>query len=115
AAAVVIRTGLASGFAAGSFRSMTSTVGAPFRWVTPSDSISAQIRAGSTFGRQTCVPPTAVTAHGKHQPLQWNIGSVQRKTEPGPSPLWHITARHCRYAPRWLYITPLARPVVPLV
>jgi len=26
-------------------------------------------------------PPGAVTAHGKHQPLQWNIGSVHRYTE----------------------------------
>ena len=24
------------------------------------------------------VPATAVTPHVKHQPLQWNIGSVQR-------------------------------------
>ena len=24
------------------------------------------------------LPAAAVTAHGKHQPLQWNIGSVQR-------------------------------------
>ena len=24
------------------------------------------------------MPPTAVTAQVKHQPLQWNIGSVQR-------------------------------------
>ena len=37
-----------------------------------------KIAAGSTRRRQTCVPATAVTAQVKHQPLQWNIGSVQR-------------------------------------
>ena len=26
----------------------------------------------------TCVPATTEIDHGKHQPLQWNIGSVQR-------------------------------------
>ena len=54
------------------------TVGAPFRWVTPTSWISRQISAGSTRRRQTCAPPTAVTPHVQHQPLQWNIGSVQR-------------------------------------
>jgi hypothetical protein len=57
---------------------MTSTVGAPHRCVIPSFSISRQTRGGSTFGRQTCVAPAAVTAQVKHQPLQWNIGRVQR-------------------------------------
>ncbi len=28
-------------------------------------------------GRHAC-PASAVTVHGKHQPLQWNIGNVQR-------------------------------------
>ena len=37
-----------------------------------------QMRPGSTRRRQMCVPAIAVTAHVKHQPLQWNIGSVQR-------------------------------------
>ena len=56
------------------------TVGAPLKWVTPSLPSSAQMRAGSTLRRQTCRPPTAVTAQVKHQPLQWNMGSVQRYT-----------------------------------
>ncbi len=29
------------------------------------------------------MPAMAVTDHGKHQPLAWNIGSVQRKTAAG--------------------------------
>ena len=37
-----------------------------------------KIAAASTRRRQTCVPASAVTVHGKHQPLQWNIGSVHR-------------------------------------
>ena len=58
--------------------SMLSTVGAPHIWVTPCSTIIGKISAGSTLRRQTCVPPIAVTDQGKHQPLQWNIGSVHR-------------------------------------
>ena len=57
---------------------MDSTVGAPSRWVTPSARIRRHTSVGSTLGRQTWVAPAAVTAHGKHHPLQWNIGSVHR-------------------------------------
>src|SRR5256885_9409599 len=32
----------------------------------------------STLRRHTCVPASIATVHGKHQPLQWNIGSVHR-------------------------------------
>ena len=55
-----------------------TTVGAPFRWVTRCSRISRQITSPRTSRRQTWVPPIAVTAHGVHQPLQWNIGSVHR-------------------------------------
>ena len=34
--------------------------------------------AASTVRRQTFVPAFAAMVHGKHQPLQWNIGSVHR-------------------------------------
>ena len=78
APAVVTCTGRSSRCAAGSEPSMTSTVGAPFRCVIASSAISFQTTGGSTFGRHTCLAPTAVTAQVKHQPLQWNIGSVQR-------------------------------------
>ena len=57
---------------------MVSTVGAAHRWVTPSDVSARQIGSASTFGRQTCLAPAAVTAHVYAQPLQWNIGSVHR-------------------------------------
>ena len=36
--------------------------------------------------------PMAVTAHVKHQPLQWNIGSVQRKTDRESSRAWCASA-----------------------
>ena len=75
---------------------MDSTVGAPSRCVTPCSRTSSQIRAGSTFGRQTCVAAAAVTAHGKHQPLQWNIGSVQRCTDDGLSPVCPTIDNACR-------------------
>jgi hypothetical protein len=58
--------------------SIVSTVGAPHICVTPCSTMSPKMRFGSTARRHTCVPPIAVTDHGKHQPLQWNIGSVQR-------------------------------------
>ena len=38
----------------------------------------AKIFDGSTLRRQTLMPAVAATVHGKHQPLQWNIGNVQR-------------------------------------
>ena len=94
---------------------MVSTVGAALKWVIPSVRSSRQISAGSTARRQTWVPPAAVTAQVKHQPLQWNIGSVHRYLVPGPRRAWYAIAVACRYAPRWWYITPLGRPVVPLV
>src|SRR5258705_296819 len=84
APATVIVTGLSSRRAAGSLTTPMWTVGAPLKWVTPSLSSSAQMRAGSTFRRQTWRPPTAVTAQVKHQPLQWNMGSVQRYTVSNP-------------------------------
>ena len=55
-----------------------STVGAPHMLVTPCCSMSRYTSAGSTRRRQIWVPPTAVTAQVWHQPLQWNMGSVQR-------------------------------------
>ena len=63
---------------------MVSTVGAALKWVIPSVRSSRQISAGSMARRQTWVPPAAVTAQVKHQPLQWNIGSVHRYLVPGP-------------------------------
>ena len=40
--------------------------------------ISSHIAGPRTARRQTCVPATAQMVQGKHQPLQWNIGRVQR-------------------------------------
>ena len=62
----------------GALSSMFITIGAPHRCVTPCSAIAAKIAAASTRRRQTCVPASAVTVQGKHQPLQWNIGRVQR-------------------------------------
>ena len=54
------------------------------KWVTPcvADQLATP-RAGSTLRRHTWVPPAAVTAQVKHQPLQWNIGSVHRYADVG--------------------------------
>ena len=71
-------TGRSSRRASGWLTSESCTVGALQQWVTPSRSKSSQIAPGSTERTQTCVPAAAVTAQVKHQPLQWNIGSVQR-------------------------------------
>jgi hypothetical protein len=54
------------------------TIGAPHRCVTLWSAIASKIALASTRRRQTWVPATAVMVHGKHQPLQWNIGSVHR-------------------------------------
>src|SRR2546430_16114060 len=67
--------------AAGSLISMMRTVGAPLKCVTPCSEMSFQTSGGSIFLSSRCRPPAPVNAHGKHQPLQWNIGSVHRKTD----------------------------------
>jgi hypothetical protein len=112
---VATRTVRSSGPACGAYASIDSTVGAPSRWVTRSSRSSRHTSAGSTRRRQTWVAPAAVTAHGKHQPLQWNIGSVHRCTADGDRPVCPTIASACRYAPRWWYMTPFGRPVVPEV
>ena len=63
----------------------------------------------------TCVPAAAVTAHGKHQPLQWKSGSVHRKTESRSSSCTTISPSALIAVPRWVYMTPFGRPVVPEV
>ena len=65
--------------AAGSQIVIVSTVGAAQKWVTPDSRMCRQIALGSSLSAGTGARRrSAVTAHGKHQPLQWNIGSVQR-------------------------------------
>ena len=54
------------------------TVGAAHNQPTFSWRTRSKTRAGSTFGRQMCLPPTAVMIHTKVQPFAWNIGSVHR-------------------------------------
>jgi hypothetical protein len=49
--------------------------------VTRCSSMASKISFTSTLRRQILVPAFAAIAQGKHQPLQWNIGSVQRETE----------------------------------
>ena len=69
---VPIRTGRGSFSlpAPGSQIVIVSTVGAAQKWLTPDSRMCRQIAEASTFGRHRCTPPMAVTAHGKHQPLQ---------------------------------------------
>ena len=113
AAATVTVSGRSTGWAAGSFTSTDSTAGAPQRWVTPSASMSSQMRSPRTARRHTCRPPAPTIAHGWHQPLQWNIGSVHRYTVSGPWRWVMFSPSAFRYAPRWVYITPFGSPVVP--
>src|SRR5204862_5836970 len=99
----------------GAWISIVITMGAPHMWVTPCRAMAGKISAGSTRRRQTCVPPTAVTAHVYVQPLQWNIGSVQRYTDFASSPNMSALPSGFRYPPRWWETTPLGLPVVPAV
>ncbi len=54
------------------------TMGAPHRWVTLWSAMASKIGLARTQRRHTCVPATADSVQGKHQPLQWNMGSVHR-------------------------------------
>ena len=47
--------------------------------------MASRSRSGIELAQAHVVAPAAVTAHGKHQPLQWNIGSVHRNTLAGSS------------------------------
>ena len=64
--------------------------------MTPSSRSAVQMRSGSTLRSATWVPPAAVTAQGKHQPLQWNIGSVHRYVERIDRPVCAAIASACR-------------------
>src|SRR5207245_10143640 len=64
--------------AAGALARAIKTVGAAQSQLTFSVRMSSNTRVGSTFGKQTWTPPTAVTNHTKVQPFAWNIGNVQR-------------------------------------
>ena len=55
-----------------------STTGAPQKCVTPWSRMASKIPFASTRRRHTLVPSIAAMVHGKHQPLQWYIGRVQR-------------------------------------
>ena len=54
------------------------TIGAPQRWVTRCSAMRSYIALARTWRRQTWTPALTLIDHGKHQPLQWNIGSVHR-------------------------------------
>ena len=56
------------------------TIGAPHRCVTLCSAMASYMAFGRTHLRHTCVPATTDSVQGKHQPLQWNIGSVHRYT-----------------------------------
>ena len=55
-------------------------MGAPHIWVTPEFAMASYMPLVVTPRRQTWVPAWAVMVQGKHQPLQWNMGSVHRYT-----------------------------------
>ena len=57
---------------------MLATTGAPHMWLTRCEPIAEKIEVASVERRQTWTPACSVIVYGKHQPLQWNIGSVHR-------------------------------------
>src|SRR5918993_3761521 len=67
----------------GALASPISTVGAAHIHVTFSVAARRNTAAGSTFRRQTCFAPAAVTVHVNVHPLAWNIGSVHRYVSAG--------------------------------
>ena len=83
----------------GPFANPVRTVGAAQRLLTPSIRIACQMRSGSTLRRATCVAPAAVTAQGKHHPLQWNFGSVQKEVDRASGPVCETIASACSEPP----------------
>nr|ACR35111.1 unknown [Zea mays] len=95
------------------FTTMLSTVGAPPMCVTPCAATAAKMAPEFTLRRHTLVPPCAATPHTRHHPLQWNMGTVHRYTGSAVMSLRSTDDSEFRYAPRWVYTTPLGRDVVP--
>src|SRR5262245_4771850 len=65
---------------AGALSSVAITMGAPHQCVPLRVEIASNLARAGTAGRHKCVPATPEIDHGKHQPLQSNIGSVHRYT-----------------------------------
>src|SRR6266508_5578789 len=103
AAAVKNSTTCGSGFfsAGGALSRVAITIGAPHRCVTLWSAIASYIAGARTWRRHTWVPATTEIDHGKHQPLQWNIGKVHRYTGCFAIPQVPILPTLSRYAPRW--------------
>src|SRR5207248_6494973 len=80
AAAVKNSTTCGSGFfsALGALSKVAITIGAPHRCVTLWLAMASYIAGARTQRRHTWVPATTEIDHGKHQPLQCNIGNVHR-------------------------------------
>ena len=80
AAAVANCTTCGNGFfsCAGALSSVDITIGAPHRCVTLCVTMASYIAGARTARKQTWVPATTDSVQVKHQPLQWNIGSVHR-------------------------------------
>src|SRR5947209_6018539 len=102
AAAVKNSTTCGSGFfsESGALSSVAITIGAPHRCVTLWFAIASYMVGARTQRRQTCVPAATEIDHGKHQPLQWNIGSVHRYTGCFAIPQVTTLPIANRYAPR---------------
>ena len=109
------RTGPGSGIrsAGGALAIMFSTVGAPPMCVTPCRAMLSKMTPAVKWRRHTLVPPCMATPHGRFQPLQWNMGTVHRYVGMAVMSYASTVAMVLRYAPRWLYTTPLGRDVVP--
>ena len=58
--------------------SVDITTGAPHRWVTLCSAMASNIAFGPHPAEAHMGAATPAMVQGKHQPLQWNIGSVHR-------------------------------------
>ena len=102
------------------------TVGAAHNMLIDSLSIFSKTARGSTFLKQTCVAPAAVTIH-KAQGSQWDIVQVfapdifvaarMGRVEAG-QPLWkrlaYVAITRAAQELRWVVANRLARPTQPL-
>ena len=88
-------------------------IGAPLKWDTLCLIKAFTINSPAGCLRHTCVPALSVTVQGKHQPLQWNIGSVHKYLGNIGISQTSVFPIAFKYAPLWWYTTPLGLPVVP--
>ncbi len=115
---VRLDTSYFSGFASSTLLTPCQIVGTPADIVTSSSEMNWTRRAGSmNLWGNVCLQPSMEAQNGKPHPMAWNIGTIPQTASTADRLMASVMAwvMVCRYVERFVYMTPLGLPVVPLV